>query len=331
MPEVMELIGVVPAPDWGAWEPAALCLLTAGAAALILACLAFLGGGREARLARPFSLAALAAGLTGQAALFVSLEQPFRAYEFFLHPAFSSWTAVGAYVVPLFLLTALLLALGTRNARPIGRLAAALALLPGIAVFVYATNEIMACVGRALWTNPALPLLFVIAGLAGGIGLAACLSGESRPAASEQADSPARLLAGLATLAVAACTVMAALLPAPAGFGRAVSLWWHAPDVLCLLATFVAVADWRRARRSVLAAGLAGLAGGFLLFWKLIQMGQAFPRNAATVADKAAFLDLLSGPSLLALAGSAGLLLGLSLLLPMLLPAKPLSAPQGVR
>lgn len=325
MPDVMELVGVVPAPDWGALEPLALGMLTAGAAALILAALTLLWG-RGERLARPFSLAALIAGLCGQSALFVSLEQPLRAYEFFLHPSTTSWTAAGAYIVPVFLLTAFGLVWRTRRPRPTNRSLAALALLPGIAVFTYATNEIMACVGRALWTSPMLPPLFVLAGLAGGIGLTACLAG------GRDADpGVTRALAGYAALGAGACAALAVFLPAPAGFAGAVSLWWHAPDLLCLLALVAAVLGWKSAGRGLYVAGIAGLAADFLLFWKLIQLGQAFPRDAATVADKAAFLDLLSGPSLLALAGTAGLLLALGLLVPALLPEKTLPAPHGVR
>jgi len=323
MSEVMELVGVVPAPVWSAWEPLALSMLTAGAAALILAALPLVRGG-AGRLSRPFSLAALCAGLTGQAALFVSLEQPLRAYEFFAHPSFTSWTAAGAYIVPLFLLAALFMALRTRSPRPAGKVLPWLALAAGAAVFVYATNEIMACVGRALWTSPLLPVAFVAAGLSGGVGLAACLS------SSGGGQTLDRTLAGYAALGVAACAVLCLVLPAPAGFASSVSVWWRAPDILCLAAVLAALAGWRRPVLD-LASGLSGLAGGFLLFWKLIQMGQAFPRMASTVDDKAAFLDLFSGPSLLALAGTAGLLLALAVLLPALLSDKSIQAPGGAR
>lgn len=324
MSEVTELIGVVPAPDWGAWEPLALSMLTAGAAALILACLTLLRGKGE-RAARPFSLAALIAGLTGQSALFVSLEQPLRAYEFFLHPSSTSWTAAGAYIVPVFLLAALGLVVRTRAPHPGGRLFAALALVPGIAVFVYATNEIMACVGRALWTSPYVPPLFLLAGVAGGLGLAACL------ADGRSAGPLVRTLGGYSALAAGGCAAMALLLPAPAGFAAEVTVWWHAPGLLCLLAVIAAVIAWRRGRLGAFVAGLCSLSASFLLFWKLIQMGQAFPRDAATVMDKAVFLDLLSGPSLLALAGTVGLLVALGALVPMLLPEKPLAASHGAR
>ncbi|WP_029460623.1 NrfD/PsrC family molybdoenzyme membrane anchor subunit [Solidesulfovibrio alcoholivorans] len=327
MPEVMELMGAVPAPDWGAWEPLALGLLTAGAAALCLAGILSVFG-RGGRTVRPLALAALAAGLCGQAALFVSLEQPLRAYEFFLHPSFTSWTAAGAYIVPVFLLCAALLVLASRGARPVARSLAALA-AAGLAVFVYATNEIMACVGRELWTGPLVPPLFVVAGLSGGLGLAACFAAGARVPGSP--DAASRVLAGFAALAVAGCTVLAVILPAPAGFAAVVSPWWHAPGALCLLTACVALAGWRGGGRGAYAAGIAGLAGGFLLFWKLVQLGQAFPRNAATVADRAAFLDLASGPSLLAIAGTSGLLLALCLLLPVVAPEKPSHAPQGVR
>lgn len=323
MPDVLELVGALPTPQWGAWEPLALSLLTAGAAALILAAVAAWQGRAPAR---PFALAALAAGVSGQAALFVSLEQPLRAYEFFLHPSFTSWTAAGAYIVPAFLACALLLAWRTRAPGSAGRLPAVAALAAGIAVFVYAANEIMACLGRALWTGPLVPPIFLVAGLSGAVGLAACLAGSSR-----LTGALARTLAGYAALAVAGCTVLAAILPPPPGFAGAVSLWWRAPEALCLLAAVVALAGWRRPGLGIFAAGLAGLAGDFLLFWKLIQLGQAFPRAAATVADKAAFLDLFTFPSLLAVAGIGGLLLALAALLPRVLPQKPLSASQGLR
>jgi hypothetical protein len=316
MPDVMELIGVVPAPDWGAWEPLALTMLTSGAAALILACLSPMSG-RENRFARPFSLAALAAGLAGQAALFVSLEQPLRAYEFFLHPSFTSWTAIGAYIVPLFLISALAMALRTRKPGESNRLCSALAMLPALAVFVYATNEIRACIGRSLWTSPFVPPAFVLAGLAGGVGLAACLASRQK---SHGPGSAATALAGFSALTATGCTVMALILPAPEGFAAAVSPWWHAPEMLCLLATAVALIGWRKPRHGALAAGLAGILTGYLLSWKLIHMGQAFACNAATVADKAALLDLVSGPSLLAASGTAGLLIALGILLPVLLP-----------
>jgi Ni/Fe-hydrogenase subunit HybB-like protein len=293
-------------------------MLTSGAAALILACLSQLSG-REERFARPFSLAALAAGLAGQAALFVSLEQPLRAYEFFLHPAFTSWTAIGAYVVPLFLVGSIAMALRTRQSQASNRLVVALALLPAVAVFVYATNEIMACTGRAAWASPFVPPTFVIAGLAGGVGLAACFASRRKP---HGPDSPAASLAGFSAFAAAGCAVMALILPAPAGFAAATSSCWHAPETLCLLTTVVALLGWRTPRRGAMAAGLAGVGGGFLLYWKLIYMGQAFARNAATVADKAALLDLVSGPSLLAVAGTAGLLAALMTLLPVWLPEK---------
>lgn len=50
------------------------------------------------------SCIALACGIMG---VFVPLEQPFRVWEFAAHPSFSSWTAWGAYILPLCLLSVL--------------------------------------------------------------------------------------------------------------------------------------------------------------------------------------------------------------------------------
>ncbi|EPR44542.1 Polysulfide reductase NrfD [Desulfovibrio sp. X2] len=328
---VIELANVVPAPVWSAWEPLALSMLTSGAAALLLACLAALPGKGSAspEAQRPLALAALCAGLAGQAALFVSLEQPLRAYEFFLTPSSTSWTALGAYMVPLFLLAALLAVVLTRRGPGLPRAFAAAAVLPAAGVFVYATNEIMACVGRALWTGPLTPLVFLAAGLAGGAGLScahAALAGNARAA------RPLGLLAALGALL---CALLAFLLFAPGGFAAYTDGWWHAPEVLCLIAaaaaTVVLLAGLESSPLFGALAGIAGLLASLLLFWKLIAMGQSFARNASTFSDGAAFLDILSGRALLAMAGTAGLLLALGVLVPALLPVRiPARIPDGM-
>jgi predicted membrane protein len=328
MPSVIELVGPVPTPDWGAWEPLALTLLTSGAAALILACLAGLFSRRQ-RAARPLALAALAAGLAGQAALLISLEQPLRAFELFTRPHFTSWTAVGAFAVPLFLLCAALAAYRARAPRSLGRGFSALALWPAAVVFVYATNEIMACTGRGLWTGPLTPAVFLAAGLSGAVGLACSMAARTdaqndiQIGAAHGAGSLAASLAGLSAFGAFLCAALAFALPKPDGFAAATSLWWHAPEVLCLCCAGLAAAGWRRPAHLAPAAGAASLLASFLLYWKLITMGQAFARTASTVADKAAFLDLVSWPTLLATAGAAGLLLALAAVLPALLPERP--------
>ena len=168
-----------------------------------------------------------------------------------------------------------------------------------------------------MWTGPLVPPAFLVAGLAGGIGLAEYLALRLDPS---RRGLPQTSLAAPCAAAAAGCALMALALPTPQGFASATTLWWHTPEALCLLLAAAALAARRHPARLAFAAGPAALLSALLLYWKLINMGQAFARNAATVADKAALLDIISGSALMAVAGAAGLLLALAALLPILLP-----------
>ncbi len=108
MHDILDLVPCVNRPEWGAWEPLALIMILAGGVSAFGAGLAALRG------AKPFmvhvlalaSCIALACGIMG---VFVPLEQPFRVWEFAAHPSFSSWTAWGAYILPMCLLSVLAL------------------------------------------------------------------------------------------------------------------------------------------------------------------------------------------------------------------------------
>ena len=104
---------------------------------------------------------------------------------------------------------------------------------------------------------------------------------------------------------------------APEGFAQFATYWWHAPETICLIAAVIAAI---RPRRWFRLTGAMTCVSAFMVFWKIIHMGQAFGRNASTFSDAAAFLDIVSPGSLLVLAGGAGLWLALALLLSMLFP-----------
>lgn len=309
MDSVLELGGVVPQPVWGAWEPVALMLLASAAGALLLAAL----GHRVGILSRwvgVFTFTALMAGVAGQVALLGSLEQPLRAYTLYVHPSFTSWTAVGAYVVPLFVVCAASALWQLRVRKELGRVHLLVCTGAACAVFVYASGEIMACTGRIMWGSPLVPVGFVAGGVAGACGLA-CLWG---PRAGQ-----GRGLVALGLGATLVVGVLTMLMAPPAGYGRGVTMWWHTPELVTLLGGLLVFAGWHRSAVQVLA-GSAAVTGAFMLFWKLVYMAQVFARSTATFSDKAAMLDVLSGPSLLVVAGMAGLLLALGCLLPRLLP-----------
>lgn len=302
----MELSNITPPEVWGVWEPLAFFFLTGGAAATILACLALWR--RASNLGRLLGVTSLASGLAGQTCLLMGLEQPLRAYTLYLRPQFVSWTAWGAYLIPLYLLCTLILVWPRRQGR-----VHPLWLLPAVAaacfVFIYADSELMDCVGRTLWTRSLLPMGFILAGLSVACGFA-CLM-------APRAEGAFTLLPWSSAAAAFVCALAALAFRAPEGFARFTTFWWHAPETLCLCASLIAAI---RPRRWFRLTGAMACVSAFMVFWKIIHMGQAFGRNASTFSDAAAFLDIVSPASLLILAGGAGLWLGLALLLSMFFP-----------
>lgn len=107
MTEFLDLVPFARPPQWGAWEPLALTMILTGGVALPAAGLA--AWHAAASWAYLFALTALCALACGLLGVFVPLEQPLRVWEFVAHPAFSSWTAWGAYILPLALLCSLAL------------------------------------------------------------------------------------------------------------------------------------------------------------------------------------------------------------------------------
>lgn len=304
----MELSNITPPHVWRAWEPLAFFFLTAGAAATILAALAALRRSTF-HAARLFGIVSLACGITGQASLLLGLEQPLRAYELYLRPQFVSWTAWGGFLIPLYLLCTLPLVWPRRKPR-VAPVWIALAVAAACFVFVYAASEILDCIGRALWLSPWLPVAFVLAGLCGALGFA-CLTASRELAA-------ASMLPWAAAAAAFFCVPLSLAFPPPEGFARFATIWWHGPEMLCLAAALIAAL---RPRRWFRLTGAMTCLSAFMVFWKIIHMGQAFGRSASTFSDAAAFLDILSPAALLSVAGGAGLWLAQVVILRMLFPA----------
>lgn len=314
MPDFMELSNVRAALPWGTWEPLALFFVSAGAAAALLACAAALLR-RDSTLVRACGIAALASGAAGQASLLMGLEQPLRAYEFYLRPHFTSWTAWGAYVIPLLLLGSLLLVWRSRRVR-VSPLWCLPALAGAVLVFVYAGNEIRECVGRALWATPLLTPTLVVAGLT-----AACAFTALAVPAERAARPPFLSLVVFAVIGAFLCAAATVLYRPPAGYAAFATLWWNAPGLVALGAAILALVCLRLFHLPRLAAVPVCLSA-FMVYWKIIHMGQAFDRAASTFSDADAWADIFSPSSLLALAGGAGLWLALILVLGLLFPVR---------
>jgi len=108
MRELVDLVPFVQAPEWGAWEPLALTMILAAGVSAVAAGMAALRRANPA-LVHVLALTSLCSVTSGLMGVFVPLEQPLRVWEFAVHPSFSSWTAWGAYILPLCFLSLLVL------------------------------------------------------------------------------------------------------------------------------------------------------------------------------------------------------------------------------
>ena len=327
MTEFLDLVPFARPPQGGAWEPLALTMILTGGVALPAAGLA--AWHAAASWAYLFALTALCALACGLLGVFVPLEQPLRVWEFVAHPAFSSWTAWGAYILPLALLCSLALLWLHRRKEPAVRtggliapvrLALALAaLILGGLVLAYATGELRACVGRPLWSALWATPVLLAGGTAGAAGLALLLALRLWPVLG-RCSAPPEGLRRTAPALVPLCALAALLLPAPQGFAPFVGPWWHGPETLMVLLGLTALLLHNTGRGGRTAWGLAALLSGVLLLWKIVHMGEIFGRNAALYPARAAFFDLLRPDALAAFAGTAGLAVLVAVLLPRLLP-----------
>ena len=240
MTEFLDLVPFARPPQWGAWEPLALTMILTGGVALPAAGLA--AWHAAASWAYLFALTALCALACGLLGVFVPLEQPLRVWEFVAHPAFSSWTAWGAYILPLALLCSLALLWLHRRKEPAVRtggliapvrLALALAaLILGGLVLAYATGELRACVGRPLWSAPLGTPVLLAGGTAGG-----CRPGPvAGPAPLARAGALLRPAGRPAPHRARPCAALrsgrTAAARAPGFCPLCGTPWWHGPEML---------------------------------------------------------------------------------------------------
>ncbi|WP_207260184.1 NrfD/PsrC family molybdoenzyme membrane anchor subunit [Desulfovibrio sp. Huiquan2017] len=306
MPKVIELVNVPPAITWEILEPLALALITAAACVVLLGGVLVLAG-RGAQARRGLFTAGIASVITGLGALALSLGNPFHLYLFMVSPSFSSWTTIGTFLLPIFLGVALLTLYldsdGDGRARPV----AGLAFLLALGVLTYASREIGYLPGRAMWHAKALPLGFVLAGLAGGTGLAALLGAIRRQAV------PAWLLPVMSGASFF-CAGAGFLLAPPEGFILAEPRAWTALSLIGVAGAVLGLTAVK-VRGLTALAGLAAYGAGLGFYIRLIFLGQSIPRNSFTAVDAGAVAHLVSAQSLLILAGSLIFLLGLGMVL----------------
>ena len=323
MREIIDLVPFVNAPEWGAWEPLALTMILAGGVSTLGAGIAVL------RRAKPFvvyvlavaALSSLACGLLG---VFVPLEQPLRVWEFAAHPSFSSWTAWGAYILPLCFLCALVLVWQSGKEQPVNRGAALAAVCLGFLALAYATGEVRACVGRALWADYWSSLVLTAAGFIAASGLSLLIWLRLRFDDFERGGNHAVLLlkaGGVCLMLNLLCAVLALLVRAPRGYAAFVDMWWHAPEAIMALLALCTLLLGSASLARLAARGSFALLSAILLLWKIVHMGEIFGRNASLYPAREAFADLLSLDALAAFGGTIGLLVVLATVLPVVLPS----------
>lgn len=323
MHDILDLVPFVNRPEWGAWEPLALIMILAGGVSAFGAGLAALRG------AKPFtvhvlaltSCIALACGIMG---VFVPLEQPFRVWEFAAHPSFSSWTAWGAYILPLCLLSVLAVLWQSGKEQTGNRAVALAAAALGILALAYATGEVRACVGRVLWVGYWSSMVLVAAGVAAASGLVLLIWLRLRLDDFEQGVShvaPLLTLGGLCLVLQMLCALLTLLVRAPQGYAAFVGMWWHAPEILSALLALCTLLLGSGTLGRLAVRGSFALLSAMLLLWKIIHMGEIFGRNASLYPAREAFADLLTLDALAAFGGTVGLMVVLATVLPFLLPS----------
>lgn len=318
MAEISDLVPFIVGPQWGAWEPMALSMMLTGGMAMVAAALSARQASNHARtyLFALVCACALACGLLG---VFVPLEQPSRVWEFLAHPALTSWTAWGAYLVPLCLVCALILLRRTRNGSVAPRPLFLTGLAAGGLVLAYATGELRACLGRGLWASPWMTPVLLMAGATGAVGLALLL-GLRLPGGPGPRRAFGERLSPWGLALSFACALLALLVRAPQGFAPYVGVWWHAPEALMVLMGICALAARGQGSLATTVRGVAAVLASVILLWKIIHMAEIFGRNASLYPAGLAFADLFSAEALAALAGTAGLMIVLAVALPLLWP-----------
>ncbi|MDN6290450.1 MAG: tetrathionate reductase subunit TtrA [Tetragenococcus koreensis] len=131
---------------------------------------------------------AFVGGIVGPLSLMSELHQPGRFLNFYLHFASSSWMAIGSLIIPVIsgIVVAYFLLLirsktkkedlpklikglhwGKFDAKVLLKPIRVIALLTGIAVFIYSGNEVYTVKARTMWHTLAFPILMFLTALVG--------------------------------------------------------------------------------------------------------------------------------------------------------------------
>lgn len=171
--DIIELL--TPAYD-AAWLPWAVqyffLIGIAATAALLAAGLSF--GKADSACARllPAVVSVLVVTvIAAPVSLLADLHQPGRFWHFYAHPSPWSWMSLGAFLLPVFVVSALAFAglWWLDRQKPLRALAILLA-LSAISILVYTGAEVMVIRSRPLWDTVFLPINFALTGLLGTLG-----------------------------------------------------------------------------------------------------------------------------------------------------------------
>lgn len=351
MNTTVEVLGFAREPGWLPWAVQYFFLIGISIASFFLSLPGFAGRRPAWRgVSRRALLAALVCGLTAPVALLADLHQPGRFLNFYLHPNLSSWMAWGSFFIPVYLFGLILyawlcirpqlatmaqaeagkrlgplyrvLAYGGHDNAGAIRAAAVVATVGAALVLLYTGMEVMVVRSRPMWNTAAVPLMFAVTALTGGIGMTAlfeALSGNTAGAPllnrwlgrslwAMLAVLAGWLLSGAAGFSDSAADALSAM---RGSAGWMLTLGWLLGTTACAL--------WLSSRhpgRLVITALLA-LHTAWIVRWIVFIGGQGIPKLGS--AFQPYFLSM-TPESVLGIIGTAGLCIALYIILTTFLP-----------
>lgn len=259
--DIIELL--TPAYD-AAWLPWAVqyffLIGIAATAALLAAGLSF--GKADSACARllPAVVSVLVVTvIAAPVSLLADLHQPGRFWHFYAHPSPWSWMSLGAFLLPVFVVSALAFAglWWLDRQKPLRALAILLA-LSAISILVYTGAEVMVIRSRPLWDTIFLPINFALTGLLGTLG-AVLLVARWLPAGPR--EFPLALLRRLA-LAVVIALMLTAVVWLIQGAAS------QSPSFTAMLKLYQEFGAWQ-------AAVLGSILGGLVLTVLVVKLPTA--------------------------------------------------------
>jgi tetrathionate reductase subunit C len=172
--QIIELLTPAYEAAWLPWAVQYFFLVDiAATAALTVAGLAIAGRvGSAAWRLLPAGICVLAvSAIAAPVSLLADLHQPGRFWHFYAHLTPWSWMSIGAFLLPVFVMLALVFCLlwwmgKTGLMRAVGVLLA----LSAVSILMYTGMEVMVVRARPLWNTPFLPINFALTGWLSAIG-----------------------------------------------------------------------------------------------------------------------------------------------------------------